>query len=57
VDTGAFKGLELILIVGAVGWFYVSQMGNLKRLREERETDRHTSKPKAGVEHSETEAP
>ncbi|MCG6941139.1 MAG: hypothetical protein LJE69_07805 [Thiohalocapsa sp.] len=38
MDTSALKGLELLVIVGAVVWFYQSQMRNLKQLKEERET-------------------
>ncbi|MCF7985086.1 MAG: hypothetical protein K9L70_11845 [Thiohalocapsa sp.] len=37
MDSGSFKALELLLIVGVVGWLYVSQMRNLRRLKEERE--------------------
>lgn len=37
MDSGSFKALELLLIVGVVGWLYVTQMRNLRRLKEERE--------------------
>jgi hypothetical protein len=39
------KGLELLLIVGVVAWFYFSQMSNLKKLKEEREAKSDTDKP------------
>ncbi len=38
MESGSFKGIEFIVIVGVVVWFYFRQMGNLKRLKEERET-------------------
>lgn len=37
MDTGSFKLLELLLIVGVVGYFYINQRNNLQRLKEERE--------------------
>jgi NADH:ubiquinone oxidoreductase subunit 6 (subunit J) len=37
MDTGTFKAIELIVIVGAVVWLYSSQQRNLKRLKDERE--------------------
>jgi hypothetical protein len=37
MDTGTLKGLELLLIVGVVGYFYLRQRSNLQRLKEERE--------------------
>ena len=37
MDSGSFKALELLLIVGVVGWLYVTHMRNLRRLKEERE--------------------
>ncbi|MBK5940012.1 hypothetical protein CCR96_12345 [Halochromatium roseum] len=37
VDTGSFKALELLVIVGVVGYFYINQRNNLQRLKEERE--------------------
>ncbi len=37
MDTGSFKILELLLIVGVVGYFYIRQRNNLQRLKEERE--------------------
>lgn len=40
METGTFKGIEFILILGLVGWFYFSQMGKLKKLKEEREAKR-----------------
>lgn len=33
----SLKGLEFVLIVGVVVWFYFAQTRNLRRLREERE--------------------
>jgi hypothetical protein len=39
------KGLEFLLIVGVVAWFYFSQMSKLKKLKEEREAK--TAKPEA----------
>jgi hypothetical protein len=37
MDSSSLKGLEFLVIVGAVAWFYVAQQRNLKRLKEERE--------------------
>ncbi|WP_156427923.1 hypothetical protein [Thiohalocapsa sp. ML1] len=37
MDTSSLKGLEFLIIVGAVAWFYFSQMSKLKRLKQERE--------------------
>lgn len=37
MDMGSFKALELLLIVGVVGYFYIRQRQNLQRLKEERE--------------------
>lgn len=37
MDAGALKGLEVIVIAGAVAWFYFSQTNSLKRLKKERE--------------------
>jgi uncharacterized protein HemX len=37
MDMGSFKALELALIVGVVGYFYIRQRRNLHRLKEERE--------------------
>ena len=46
MDTGAFKAIELIVIVGAIVWFYSSQQRNLKRLKDERE-DKQQRAPSA----------
>jgi hypothetical protein len=43
MDSGAFKALELLLIVGVVGWLYVTQTRNLRRLKEEREAKRQSA--------------
>jgi NADH:ubiquinone oxidoreductase subunit 6 (subunit J) len=48
MDTSSLKGLELLVIVGAVAWFYLSQQRNLKRLREEREAKRKEAAPTEG---------
>ncbi|WP_201244694.1 hypothetical protein [Halochromatium salexigens] len=37
MDMGSFKALELLLIVGVVGYFYIRQRQHLQRLKEERE--------------------
>jgi len=37
MESGSFKALELVVIVGVVVWFYFTQMRNLKTLKEERE--------------------
>jgi len=37
MESGSFKGLEFVVIVGVVAWFYVTQMRKLKTLKEERE--------------------
>jgi hypothetical protein len=43
MDTGAFKAIELIVIVGAIVWFYSSQQRNLKRLKDEREAKQRST--------------
>ena len=46
METSTLKGLELLLIVGLVGWFYLSQRRNLARLKAEREAkENETDKP------------
>ncbi|MEA3641768.1 MAG: hypothetical protein VBE63_17785 [Lamprobacter sp.] len=37
MDIASFKALELLLIVGVVGYFYIRQRNNLQQLKEERE--------------------
>jgi len=37
IESSSFKGLEFVVIVGVVVWFYFKQMRNLKTLKEERE--------------------
>ncbi|MGB5734278.1 MAG: hypothetical protein WBM40_07545 [Thiohalocapsa sp.] len=37
MESGSFKGLEFVVIVGVVAWFYFTQMRKLKTLKEERE--------------------
>lgn len=37
METSSFKVVELLLIVGVVGYFYIRQRNNLQRLKEERE--------------------
>lgn len=37
MDASSFKIVELLLIVGVVGYFYIRQRNNLQRLKEERE--------------------
>ncbi len=37
METGTLKGLELALLAGVVLWFYFSQMGKLKTLKQARE--------------------
>ena len=37
MDSSSLKGLEFLVIVGAVAWFYVSQTAKLKKLKAERE--------------------
>lgn len=39
MDTGSLKAVELALIVGVVGYFYLRQRSNLQRLKEEREAN------------------
>jgi hypothetical protein len=41
MESGSFKGLEFVVIVGVVAWFYFTQMGNLKSLKQEREAKQH----------------
>jgi hypothetical protein len=51
VESGAFKGLEFVLIVAVVAWFYFSQMHNLKRLKQEREAKQgDAASPAMGTE-------
>jgi hypothetical protein len=40
MDTGSLKVVELLLIVGVVGYFYFRQRSNLQRLRQARESKR-----------------
>lgn len=42
MESGSFKGLEFVVIVGVVAWFYVTQMRNLKTLKQEREAKQQT---------------
>jgi hypothetical protein len=44
MDTGSLKVVELLLIVGVVGYFYLRQRSNLQRLKEEREA-RQSAEP------------
>jgi hypothetical protein len=37
MDTSSLKGLEFLIIVGVVAWFYFAQTSKLKKLKEERE--------------------
>jgi len=37
MESGSFKGLEFVVLVGVVVWFYFTQMRNLKTLKAERE--------------------
>jgi hypothetical protein len=55
MDTSSLKGLELLVIVGAVAWFYFSQMSKLDRLKREREH----KQGQAGTSHGDqdTQAP
>lgn len=46
MDTSSLKGLEFLVIIGAIAWFYMSQTGKLKKLKEERE-DKEQSGPTA----------
>ncbi|MGD8208069.1 MAG: hypothetical protein PVH47_08325 [Thiohalocapsa sp.] len=43
MESGSLKGLEFILIVGVVAWFYFAQMRNLKRLKAEREAKQRSA--------------
>lgn len=48
MDMGSFKALELLLIVGVVGYFFYRQRQSLQRLKDEREskqTDTDSSGP------------
>jgi len=38
MDMGSFKALELLLIVGVVGYFFYRQRQSLQRLKDERES-------------------
>ena len=35
MESGSFRGLEFLVIVGVVAWFYFAQTHNLRRLKEE----------------------
>jgi hypothetical protein len=43
MDSSALKGLEFLVIIGAVAWFYVSQQQKLKKLKAEREAKHETA--------------
>ncbi|WP_295883643.1 hypothetical protein [uncultured Thiohalocapsa sp.] len=47
MDSSSLKGLEFLVIIGAVVWFYVSQQNKLKRLKAEREAKTEQAAPKA----------
>jgi hypothetical protein len=46
MDSSSLKGLEFLVIIGAVAWFYVSQQNKLKRLKAEREAKAEQTAPK-----------
>lgn len=56
MDAGSLKGLELLLIVGVVGYFYLRQRSNLQRLKEEREAKQGKESRHEQATHSESSA-
>jgi len=52
MDMLSFKVLELILVVGVVGYFYVRQKRTLERLRQEREDKQAKGGAEGGDESS-----
>lgn len=53
MDMGSFKALELLLIVGAVGYFYYQQRQSVQRLKDEgesKQTDTDSSSPSDAAE-------
>ena len=52
MDTSSLKGLELLLIVGVVGYFYIRQRNNLQRLKEEREAKQAEDEVKADTDNA-----
>lgn len=47
MDSSALKGIEFLVIIGAVAWFYVSQQQKLKKLKAEREAKRQAAEADA----------
>ncbi|MGB5831332.1 MAG: hypothetical protein WBG92_05005 [Thiohalocapsa sp.] len=37
MEAGSLKGLEFVLIVGVVVWFYFAQTRNLRKLKDDRD--------------------
>ncbi|WP_200240538.1 hypothetical protein [Thiohalocapsa halophila] len=47
MDSSSLKGIEFLVIIGAVAWFYVSQQQKLKKLKAEREAKDKTAETNA----------
>jgi hypothetical protein len=47
METSSLKGLELLVIVGVVAWFYFSQMSKLDKLKKEREAKQQQAETSA----------
>jgi hypothetical protein len=47
MDSSSLKGIEFLVIIGAVAWFYVSQQQKLKKLKAEREAKDKTAETTA----------
>jgi uncharacterized protein HemX len=54
MDMGTFKALELLLIVGVVGYFFYQQRQSLQRAREEREAKQADTEAKTLSEGSDS---
>jgi|GEM_PF-2544890 len=50
MDSGSIQALELLFILGVVGYFIVSQQNNLRRLKEEREAKQAEEAAKEATE-------
>ncbi|NEX18321.1 MAG: hypothetical protein C1943_17380 [Halochromatium sp.] len=50
MDSGSIQALELLLIIGVVGYFILSQQNNLRRLKKEREAKQAEEAAKEATE-------
>jgi hypothetical protein len=54
MDMGTFKALELLLIVGVVGYFFLRQRRSLQQLKEEREAKQARTDEASGTDPDDT---